>query len=114
MRHGPLPRSLPQSVVRAFNSGALRYLVCTSTLIEGVNSKAKNVIVYDNRVAKRRFDFFTFNNIKGRSGRMFEHFVGRVFLFNDPPQEEFPFVDIPAFTQSASTAESLLIQLEDR
>ena len=30
-------------------------MVCTSTLIEGVNTKAKNVIVYDNKIAKKKF-----------------------------------------------------------
>lgn len=112
LHHGRVPRALQQYLVRAFNSGMLRFLVCTSTLIEGVNTKAKNVIIYDNKVATRKFDFFTFNNIKGRSGRMREHFVGRVFLFNDPPQEELPILDIPMLTQSEDVPESLLIQLE--
>jgi late competence protein required for DNA uptake (superfamily II DNA/RNA helicase) len=113
IHHGRVPRSLAQFCVRAFNSGDLRYLICTSTLIEGVNTKAKNVIVYDNRIATQKFDFFTFNNIRGRSGRMFEHFVGHVYLFNDPPEEELPLVDVPVFTQSDTVPESLLVQLDD-
>lgn len=113
IHHGRIPRSLAQYAVRSFNEGALRFLVCTSTLIEGVNTKAKNVIVYDNRVAQRKFDFFTFNNIRGRSGRMFEHFVGRVYLFNAPPQDDLPLVDVPLLTQSSDTPESFLIQLDE-
>src|SRR5207249_4025982 len=35
MHHGKLPRSLATFVVRAFNEERLRYLICTSTLIEG-------------------------------------------------------------------------------
>jgi hypothetical protein len=113
IHHGRIPRSLAQFTVRAFNDERLRFLVCTSTLIEGVNTKAKNVIVYDNRVAMQKLDYFTFNNIRGRSGRMFQHFVGHVYLFSDPPVETLPFVDMPAFTQSEETPPSLLIQLED-
>ncbi len=65
------------------------------------------------RSQERQIDFFTFNNIKGRSGRMFEHFVGHVYLFNEPPTEQLPFVDFPLFTQGQRTPESLLVQMED-
>lgn len=113
LHHGRLPRSLGQYLVRAFNDGKISVLVCTSTLIEGVNTKAKNVVIYDNAIAREKLDFFTFNNIKGRSGRMFEHFVGRVFLFHDPPEEELPFVDFPLFTQGESLPNSMLVHLDD-
>jgi len=112
LHHGRVPRSLSQLVVRLFNDELLPFLICTSTLIEGVNTKAKNVIILDNKVAKKKFDYFTFNNIRGRSGRMFEHFIGRVYIFHDPPHAELPFVDFPWFTQNAKTPEGLLIQLE--
>ena len=112
VHHGRLPRSLAHYMVREFNAERLRFLVCTSTLIEGVNTKAKNVIIFDNRVAMAQFDYFTFNNIRGRSGRMFEHFVGHVYLFHEPPFEELPFVDFPALTQPDSAPDSLLVQLD--
>src|SRR5207248_5704561 len=99
-------------MVRAFNRDVLRFLVCTSTLIEGVNTKAKNVVIYDDKINKSRIDFFTFNNIKGRSGRMMQHFIGHVYLFHPPPEEELPLVDVPAFTQPEGTPDSLLIQLD--
>jgi hypothetical protein len=113
LHHGRLPRSLGQYVVRAFNEDRINVLICTSTLIEGVNTKAKNVIIFDNSIAKEKLDFFTFNNIKGRSGRMLEHFVGRVFLFHEPPEEELPFVDFPVFTQGSDMPASILVQLDD-
>lgn len=114
VHHGRLPRSLAQYVVRAFNDGILEWLVCTSTLIEGVNTRAKNVVIFDKKIASADFDFFTFNNIRGRSGRMFEHFVGNVYLFHDPPQEELPLVDFPLLTQGIDVPESLLLQLDEQ
>jgi len=99
-------------MVRHFNEDRIRVLVCTSTLIEGVNTKAKNVVIFENKIARQKLDYFTFNNIKGRSGRMFEHFVGRVFRFDSEPQQELPFVDFPLHTQDESTSESLLIQID--
>src|SRR5207249_2933406 len=113
LHHGRLPRSLAQFVVRAFNDDRLSVLACTSTLIEGVNTKAKNAIIFDNAIATQKFDFFTFNNIKGRSGRMFHHFVGRVFLFHDPPTQDLPFVDFPVFSQNSDAPDSILVQIDD-
>jgi len=113
IHHGRLPRSLAQFVVRAFNEGKLNVLICTSSLIEGVNTKAKNVVIYDNKIANQDFDFFTFNNIKGRSGRMFKHFIGRVYLFHNPPEEELPFVDFPVLSQNEDTPTGLLVNLEE-
>ena len=62
IHHGKIPRAIAQKCIKLFNEGKIRYLICTSTLIEGVNTKAKNVIVYDNKIAKNKFDYFTFNN----------------------------------------------------
>lgn len=113
VHHGRIPRALAQYVVREFNRGTLQFLVCTSTLIEGVNTKAENIVILDNRINRSQFDYFTFNNIRGRSGRMFEHFIGHVYLFHEPPAEELPFVEVPAFSQSEDAPDSLLVQLED-
>lgn len=113
VHHGRLPRSLAQYVVRSFDEGDLDLLICTSTLIEGVNTKARNIVIFDNTINQSRFDFFTFNNIRGRSGRMFQHFVGHVYLFHDPPVEELPFVDVPSFTNSAEASDGLLLQMDD-
>lgn len=112
IHHGKIPRAIAQKCVKLFNEGKIRYLICTSTLIEGVNTKAKNVIVYDNKIAKNKFDYFTFNNICGRSGRMFSHFIGHIYLFHEPPVAELPLVDFPIFTQTDDTPEELLINVE--
>ncbi len=113
IHHGKIPRAISQFAVKAFNDDKLQVLVCTSTLIEGVNTKAKNVIIYDNKIAREKFDFFTFNNICGRSGRMFQHFIGRVYLFHDPPLEELPLVDFPLFSQKDDVSEKLLMQMDN-
>ena len=34
-------------MVRAFEEHQIRFLVCTSTIIEGVNTAAENVTIYD-------------------------------------------------------------------
>ncbi|MDL2223152.1 hypothetical protein LJB98_03540, partial [Bacteroidales bacterium OttesenSCG-928-M11] len=99
--------------VKLFNEGKIKYLICTSTLIEGVNTKAKNVIIYDNKIARTKFDYFTFNNICGRSGRMFSHFIGHIYLFHEPPAAELPLVDFPIFSQNDDVPEKLLINIDE-
>ncbi len=59
--------------VRLFNTGELPVLICTSTLIEGVNTAAKSVLIFDKKIDRRDYDFFTFSNIKGRAGRLGQH-----------------------------------------
>lgn len=113
LHHGGIPRALAQQNVAFFNDGMLRFLVCTSTLTEGVNTAAKNVVVYEGKVATRKLNHFAFSNIRGRSGRMRRHFVGRVYIFDEAPAEEFDFVDIPAFTQGDDAPLSLLAQMDE-
>ena len=112
MHHGRIPRALAQFVVRAFNSNKMRFLVCTSTLIEGVNTSAKNVVIFDHTINRSRYDYFTFNNIAGRSGRMFRHFIGNVYVFGNPPPRQLDMIDIPIFTQTLKTPDNLLIQMD--
>lgn len=113
LHHGPMPRALQQFVARAFNDGRLDVLVCTSTLIEGVNTTAKNVIIYDHTIGGRPLNYFTYQNIKGRSGRMGRHFIGRVYLFSDPPLPKQLDVDVPVATQTSTASDSLLLQLAE-
>jgi hypothetical protein len=113
VHHARVPRAIGQYVVRCFNDGDLDFLVCTSTLIEGVNTRAKNMIVLDHTIRRRAIDLFTYNNIRGRAGRMLHHFVGKVFLFHDEPEGELPFVDLPIFSQDDSTPESVLLQVDE-
>ncbi|NDV56697.1 DEAD/DEAH box helicase [Bacteroides sp. 519] len=113
IHHGRVPRAIAQKCVKLFNEGKIKYLICTSTLIEGVNTKAKNVIIYDNKIARTKFDYFTFNNICGRSGRMFSHFIGNIYLFHEPPAAELPLVDFPIFSQNDDVPEKLLINIDE-
>jgi replicative superfamily II helicase len=112
--HAKLPRALASLIVEWFNKSKINILVCTSTLIEGVNTNARNIIIYDDCITGRsKLDAFTFNNIAGRSGRMFEHFVGDVYILGDKPQQELPLVDIPVVSQNEDTSDSILLQISD-
>ncbi|PJZ70813.1 hypothetical protein CH373_18360 [Leptospira perolatii] len=106
--HGALPRHLGSSIVDAFNEGKIKYLFCTSTLIEGVNTSAKNVILFDKEKGKKNLDFFDYKNIAGRSGRMKKHYIGNVYRFEKTPDQLELFLDIPLFNQEKAPIEVLI------
>ncbi|MGO7175369.1 DEAD/DEAH box helicase [Rhizobium ruizarguesonis] len=113
IHHGGVPRALQQNMVRMFNDGLLPIMVCTSTLIEGVNTIAENVIVFDRRRNNKVLDFFTYRNIQGRAGRMGKYFVGNVFLLEKPPEDAEVSVEYPIGMQDADTPLTLVMQLDD-
>jgi len=113
IHHGRIPRALAHYMVSAFNEERLRFLICTQTLIEGVNTTAKNILIVDDQIVGKKLDLFTFRNIQGRAGRMFNHYVGRVYLFNEAPQDCLPAIDIPALSQPEGTPAELLLGLNE-
>jgi hypothetical protein len=115
IHHGALPRALQQYTVDLFNEKKLRILICTSTIIEGVNTNAETVIVFDNRSGTGSIDRFTHNNIKGRAGRMNVHFVGTVHCLERIPEDTLRgrVVDVPLGLQSAASPPNLLAGIEE-
>lgn len=109
---GAMPKHITSSTIRYFNQGQLKYLFCTNTIIEGVNTSAKNVIYYDNKIGNRDVDYFDYSNIKGRAGRLMEHYVGRVINLKQPPEKENIFVDIPMVDQNPIDSD-VLVNLEE-
>lgn len=106
---GALQKHLTSSIIDYFNSGTLKTLFCTATIIEGVNTAAKNVIFFDYKKGKDTpIDFFDYSNIKGRAGRLMEHYVGRVFNFNPVPKYDQVYIDIPFFEQNPISDEVLI------
>ncbi len=100
-------------MVRAFNREELPVMFCTSTLIEGVNTAAKTVLIYDKKINKENYDFFTFSNIRGRAGRLGHHHIGRVFLFDPPPEPEELQVAPTLFAADDDAPDEYVVNLED-
>lgn len=82
-----LHRSLSQIQLHLYETVPLDIMVSTSSIIEGVNTSTKNIILWNNKIGTSSLKFFTYKNIMGRSGRMFKYFVGNAFLLEKPPKE---------------------------
>lgn len=115
IHHGSLPRAIQQKMIRLFNQGKIRILICTSTIIEGVNTSAKNVIIYDRRSNISLVSNFTHKNIQGRAGRMGHHFVGNVYCLESIPDNENHLneVNIIAGTQPPEVPLNLLYGVDN-
>lgn len=113
VHHGRVPRALASRFVRMFNDKRLPILICTSTLIEGVNTAAKSVLIYDKKIARTDYDFFTFSNIKGRAGRLGQHHVGNVFLFHAPPGDTGVDVTAPLFGDLDDAPDEFVIHIDE-
>ncbi len=96
IHNGQLHRSLSQIQVKLFEDfDGLNQIISTSSIIEGVNTSAENVVIWRNRNGTARLNDFTFKNIIGRGGRMFRHFVGNIFILEAPPESEATQLDLP-------------------
>lgn len=113
IHHGRIPRSIAHLMISLFNQAELAAIVCTSSMIEGINTAAENVFIYDRKISTSKLDRFTFDNIKGRAGRMFKHNIGKVFLYNAPPDQTQFDVRVPLFNADELMAPELLLQLQD-
>ncbi|HEX2843483.1 DEAD/DEAH box helicase [Hyphomicrobium sp.] len=111
VHHGRIPRALASRFVKLFNDRMLPILICTSTLIEGVNTAAKAVLIYDKTINREQYDFFTFSNIRGRAGRLGQHHVGKVFLFHSPPGHEDVDVNPPLFGDLDSAPDEFVVHI---
>jgi len=106
---GALQKHITTTVIDYFNSGFINTLFCTATIIEGVNTTAKNVIFFDKKKGHNTpIDFFDYSNIKGRAGRLMEHYIGRIYNFNPKPHKDQIYIDIPFFEQNPISDEILI------
>jgi hypothetical protein len=95
VHNGQIHRSLSQIQIKLFEEEeGLGILISTSSIVEGVNTSAQNVILWSNRKGRPRLDDFTYRNIMGRGGRMFRHFVGHLYILEEPPEPEVAQLDL--------------------
>lgn len=106
-----LPKHLGASIIRYFNNHQLDVIFCTATIIEGVNTSAKNVVIFSECKGRKKLDFFDYSNIKGRAGRLMEHYVGRIYTFNAEPVQHELSIDMPFSDQSEDLKDEVLVNI---
>ncbi|OKL52544.1 hypothetical protein BSZ39_12545 [Bowdeniella nasicola] len=61
----------------------IQFVVCTSTLLEGVNLPAKNIFVLSDKHGNSSFTKIDFENLAGRAGRLTYDFSGNVICVRE-------------------------------
>lgn len=93
-----MPAIVRDAIEKAFSAGHLKYLVCTSTLLQGVNLPASNIFVFNpTKGSSQAVDPSELMNLVGRAGRLSHDLFGNVFLIEpDTWKTEFTTPDVQA------------------
>ncbi len=79
------------------NKDGFTKMLCTSTLLEGVNTTAENIIIVQPARKKAKegenFSAFDFFNLVGRTGRLNEHLIGKAYYIKGPKDKIFEYAD---------------------
>lgn len=82
IHHGLVPKYIQKEIINFFNAGYLDVLIATTTITEGVNTSAKNLIVLNSLKGNKLLKTFDAKNIAGRAGRFLHHYSGRVLILD--------------------------------
>lgn len=89
--YGNMPSLIRLEVERLFRSGKIRFLVCTSTLIEGVNLSCRTIVLRGPRKGKGRpMEPHDFWNLAGRAGRWGDEFQGNIICVDPGNSQAWP------------------------
>lgn len=87
--HGKMPLHVRRSLEKAMKEKYISNIVCTTTLMQGVNLPAQNVIVRNPHLYTRRrkgsaeLTNYEMANLRGRAGRLLKDFVGRTIVLDE-------------------------------
>lgn len=86
--YGNMPLLIREEIERLFSAGTIKYLVCTSTLIEGVNMSCRNIFMRGPTKGRGHpLSAEDFWNLAGRAGRWGKEFQGNIFCI-DPDRQD--------------------------
>lgn len=102
------------------NNTNFNRLLCTSTLLEGINTTSKNIIITKpsrssesrNNADNKIFSAFDFYNLVGRTGRLNKHYVGTAYYLKGNDDINYEMIDAIKSIKFELTDESQDIDLQ--
>jgi len=89
--YGNMPALIRMEVERLFRSGKIKFLACTSTLIEGVNLSCRTIVVRGPRKGRGNpMEPHDFWNLAGRAGRWGNEFQGNIICIEPNDKKAWP------------------------
>ena len=80
--YGSVPSSVRRAVETLFETKSIDFVCCTSTLMEGVNFPAKNIILHNPRIDREKMGALDYLNVSGRAGRLMKDFNGNIYAID--------------------------------
>jgi len=88
--HGKMPTHVRAVIERAIKDKLIDNVFCTTTLLQGVNLPAQNVIIRNPYLAinaqkgiKPKLTDYEIANLRGRAGRLLKDIIGRTFVLEE-------------------------------
>lgn len=87
--HGKLPMHVRRTLEKAIVSKQINNVVCTTTLMQGVNMPAQNIIIRNPHLYLKKTDTaaelsnYEMANLRGRAGRLLKDFIGRTYVLDE-------------------------------
>lgn len=87
--HGKLPMHVRRTLEKAIVEKKVNNVVCTTTLMQGVNMPAQNVIVRNPHLYLKKtstaaeLSNYEMANLRGRAGRLLKDFIGRTYVLDE-------------------------------
>lgn len=87
--HGKLPIHVRRTIESAIKQKLISNIICTTTLMQGVNLPAQNVIIRNPHLYTRHHEgeaeltSYEMANLRGRAGRLLKDFIGRTIVLDE-------------------------------
>ena len=89
--YGNMPHVVRSEIERQFKAGTIKCLICTATLLEGVNLPAKTIYITSGKRSRKvpmsEADFW---NLAGRAGRLTKELQGNIVCINPLDEKKWP------------------------
>lgn len=79
---GGIPEEIRGQIEKLYKIGLIKFLFCTSTLLEGVNLPAKNIFILSENIGNGKMTDIDFWNLAGRAGRLSKDISGNIYCVN--------------------------------
>lgn len=92
--HGKMPVHVRRTLEKAIKQKYISNIVCTTTLMQGVNLPAQNIIIRNPHLYTRHHEneaeltSYDVANLRGRAGRLLKDFIGRTIVLDEGEFEE--------------------------
>lgn len=79
VHYGDMPSIVRSGIEELFKATEIRFLCCTSTLLQGVNLPAKHIVIENPHSGDNPMTRSDFLNLSGRAGRLLQEFHGNIW-----------------------------------